>query len=112
MPNAVLDATLLVSAFVRPEGVAAVLLRHAAGGVFPVSLSPALIAESESVLRERPHIRRRYRYTDEEVSEFAQSLRQSFPLVTDLSDGMVRDPNDDMVIATALKACVIHRYPS
>ena len=77
MPNAVLDSTILVSAFLRPEGVAAVLLRHATGGVFPVSLSPALIAETESVLRVRPHIRRRYHYTDEEVSEFAQSLRPS-----------------------------------
>jgi predicted nucleic acid-binding protein len=103
MPNAVLDSTILVSAFLRKEGVAAVLLRHAAGGVFHVSLSPAIIVETEHVLRERPHIRRRYHYTDDDVSEFSQPLHQSFPLVTGLRGltGIVRDPNDDMVIASA-----------
>jgi putative PIN family toxin of toxin-antitoxin system len=106
MPNAVLDSTILVSAFLRKEGVAAVLLRHAAGGVFHVSLSPAIIAETERVLRERSHIRRRYHYTNDDVREFSQLLHQSFPLVTGLPDltGIVRDPHDDMVIATALKA--------
>ena len=71
-----------------------------------MSLSPALIAETERVLRERPHIRRCYHYTDDDVSEFSQSLHRSFSLVTGLPDltGIVRDPNDDMVIATALKA--------
>jgi putative PIN family toxin of toxin-antitoxin system len=110
MPNAVLDSTVLVSAFLRREGVAAVLLRHAAGGVFDVSLSRDIITETETTLLEREHICERYRYTDEDVREFGQMLERSFALVTDLPSlaGIVRDPTDDMVIATALKAQASH----
>jgi hypothetical protein len=36
------DSTVLVSAFLRKEGVSAVLLRHAAGGAFALSLSQAI----------------------------------------------------------------------
>jgi putative PIN family toxin of toxin-antitoxin system len=110
MPNAVLDSTILVSAFLRREGVAAVLLRHAAGGVFDVSLSRDITTETETTLLERAHIRARYRYTGGEVREFCQMLERSFALVTDLPPlaGIVRDPKDDMVIATALKAQASH----
>jgi putative PIN family toxin of toxin-antitoxin system len=108
MPSAVIDSTALVSAFLRKEGVSAVLLRHAAGGVFDVYLSQEIITETETVLLEREHIRRLYPYTDEDVTEFCQSLRVSFPLVIDLPQVtvVIRDPKDDMVIATALKAQV------
>jgi putative PIN family toxin of toxin-antitoxin system len=109
MPNAVLDSTILVSAFLRKEGVAAVL-RHAAGGVFTVSLAPALITETERVLWERPYIRRRYHYTEEDVREFSASLHRAFTLVTGLPNltSIVRDPHDDMIIATALQAHASH----
>jgi putative PIN family toxin of toxin-antitoxin system len=108
MLSAVIDSTALVSAFIRKEGVSAVLLRHAAGGVFALSLSQEIITETKTVLLEREHIRRRYPYTDEDVTEFCQSLSESFPLVTDLPQVTVvmRDPKDDMVIATALQAHV------
>jgi len=65
MLNAVADSTILVSAFLRKEGVSAVLLRHAAGGAFPLSLSQAIVSETETVLLEREHIRRRYPYSNE-----------------------------------------------
>ena len=73
-----------------------------------LSLSPEIITETKTVLLEREHIRRRYPYTDEDVIEFCQSLSESFPLVTDLPQVTVvmRDPKDDMVIATALQAHV------
>jgi putative PIN family toxin of toxin-antitoxin system len=106
MLNAVADSTVLVSAFLRKEGVSAVLLRHAAGGVFALSLSQAIVTETETVLLEREHIRRRYPYSDEDVAEFCQTLQDSFPLLTDLPPltSIVRDPNDDMVLATARAA--------
>ena len=53
MLNAVADSTVLVSAFLRKEGVSAVLLRHAAGGAFALSLSHAIVTETETVLLER-----------------------------------------------------------
>jgi uncharacterized protein len=106
MLTAIADSTMLVSAFLRKEGVSAVLLRHAAGGVFALSLSQAIVIETETVLLEREHIRRRYPYTNEDVAEFCQTLRGSFPLLTELPPltGIVRDPNDDMVLASARAA--------
>ena len=106
MLNAVADSTILVSAFLRKEGVSAVLLRHAAGGAFPLSLSQAILTETETVLLEREHIRRRYPYANEDVAAFCQTLQGSFPLLIDLPPltGIVRDPNDDMVLATARAA--------
>jgi putative PIN family toxin of toxin-antitoxin system len=104
--TAVADSTMLVSAFVRPEGLSALLLRHAAGGDFELHLSHEIIGETQTTLLEREHIRRRYRYTNDEVDAFCQLLSTSFSLVTDLPTvtGVVRDPNDDMVIATAVRA--------
>jgi uncharacterized protein len=106
MLNAVADSTVLVSAFLRKEGVSAVLLRHAAGGAFALSLSQEIVTETETVLLERAHIRRRYPYSNEDVVAFCQTLQGSFPLVTALPPltGIVRDPNDDMVLATASAA--------
>ena len=110
MPNAVLDSTVLVSAFLRQEGLAALLLRQAAGGVFELSLSRAILTETETTLVEREHIRRRYSYSNEEVTAFCQELGASFPVLTDLPPvtGIVRDPNDDMVLATAQAAQATH----
>jgi uncharacterized protein len=104
--NAVADSTVLVSAFISKGGVSAVLLREAAGGVFELSLSQEIITETQTVLLEREHLRERYPYTNEDVIEFCQFLRRSFPLVTELPPltGIVRDPNDDMIIATARRA--------
>jgi putative PIN family toxin of toxin-antitoxin system len=67
---------------------------------------PRAHTETETVLFEREHLRRRYPYTDEDVIEFCQFLQRSFSLVTELPPltGIVRDPNDDMIIATARRA--------
>jgi uncharacterized protein len=104
--NAVTDSTVLVSAFISKGGVSAVLLREAAGGVFELFLSAEIITETETVLFEREHLRERYPYTNEDVIEFGQFLQRSFPLVTELPPltGIVRDPDDDMIIATARRA--------
>ena len=106
MLNAVADSTVLVSAFLRKEGISAILLRHAAGGVFALSLSHAIVTETQTVLLEREHLRRRYPYADEDVAAFCQTLQRSFPILTELPPltGIVRDPNDDMVLATARAA--------
>jgi len=106
MLNAVADSTVLVSAFLRNEGVSALLLRHAADGAFVLALSHEIVAETETVLLEREHIRRRYPYSNEDVAAFCQTLQGSFPLLTELPPltGIVRDPNDDMVLATAQAA--------
>jgi len=106
MLNAIADSTVLVSAFLRTEGVSAILLRQAAGGAFTLSLSHEILTETERVLLERDHLRKRYPYANEDVAAFCQTLQRAFPLLTDLPplSGIVRDPNDDMVIATAQRA--------
>jgi uncharacterized protein len=106
MLNVVADSTVLVSAFLSKGGVAAVLLREAAGGVFEFFLSQEIITETATVLLARVHLRRRYPYTNEDVTEFCQFLQRSFSLVTELPPltGIVRDPNDDIIIATAQRA--------
>jgi putative PIN family toxin of toxin-antitoxin system len=108
MPNsvisAVLDSTVLVSAFLTKGGVSAELLHHARGGVFLCCLSAAILEETQRTLS-YSRIRSRYLYTDEDVTEFCEGLRVAAQFVTDLPTVSVvaRDPDDDPIIATALK---------
>ena len=106
MPKAVFDSATLVSAFLTPEGLSAILLRQAVGGVFSLALCEDIIAETERTLTIYRRIRRRYPYTDDEIAAFGQMLRGTFPPLSDLPQlaGVCRDPKDDVIIACALKA--------
>jgi putative PIN family toxin of toxin-antitoxin system len=106
MLNAVLDSSVLVSAFLTPRGLAAQLLAAARQREYALSLSEQIIAETQAVLLDHPHIRRRYPYTDEQATRFCRALRSAASLVTPLPGihGVVRDPTDDHVIACALAA--------
>jgi putative PIN family toxin of toxin-antitoxin system len=106
MLNAVLDSTVLVSAFLTPRGLAAQLLSEARRGAFVLHLSDQIIVETQDVLLERKHIRQRYPYTDEQAVRFCRALRSAAHLISHFAriSGVVRDPNDDMVIACALAA--------
>jgi hypothetical protein len=103
--TAVIDSTVLVSAFLTEGGVSAALLRFARAGVFLVFLSEDILTETEHTLT-YPRIRERYTYTDEDITDFLNRLRMAADLVDELPPltGIVRDPNDDMVIATARAA--------
>jgi putative PIN family toxin of toxin-antitoxin system len=96
---------VLVSAFLTEGGVSAELLLYARAGVFVVSLSEEILTETEHTLA-YPRIRARYEYTDAEVTDFLDRLRVAANIITDLPSltGIVRDPKDDMVIATAIRA--------
>jgi putative PIN family toxin of toxin-antitoxin system len=104
MPRAVLDSTVLVSAFLTQKQLSAELLRHASRGAFVLCLSPAILGETQRVLLESHHIRDRYEYQDEKVYDYVQGLRALARLVSDLPaiKRISRDPEDDMVIACAL----------
>jgi putative PIN family toxin of toxin-antitoxin system len=106
MPNAVFDSTVLVSAFLAPRGLAASLLSQARRGTFILCLSDEILAETQRVLLEDEDVRERYEYPDQKVHDFVDGLRVVVHLVTDppAVTGVVRDPNDDMVIACALAA--------
>src|SRR5712691_3858783 len=111
MPSAVLDSTVLISAFLAQGGVSNELLRHAREGAFLLCLSEEILDEAQGVLidEERRH-RRRYHYPNEEAIHFIEGLRAFAHLVTDLPQMtvVIRDPNDDMVVATAQRAQVAY----
>jgi uncharacterized protein len=107
MPSAVLDSTVLISAFLAQRGVSNELLRYARKGAFLLCLSEEILTEAQGVLLddERRH-RQRYHYPNEEAINFIDGLRIFAHLVTDLPQliAVIRDPNDDMVVATAQRA--------
>ena len=106
MSLAVLDSVVLVSALLTPGGVASDVVRQARDGAFTCCLSDEILAETQRVLVETLRLRQRYTYNDEDVQAFILSLRAAVRLVTDVPPlaGIVRDPNDDMVVACAVAA--------
>lgn len=106
MPDVVIDSTILVSAFLTATsgGASHELLRFAAEGAFTLHLSPAIVRETEDVLLTRKHLRDRYRYDDEDVREFIAGLQVLAEVTAEITDvrRVVRDPNDDIVIACAI----------
>ena len=81
--TAVIDSTVLVSAFLTEGGVSAELLRYAREGVFFVFLSDDILTETEHTLA-YPRIRERYTYTDDDVTDFLNQLRMAANLVDEL----------------------------
>jgi uncharacterized protein len=108
MLKAVVDTTVLVSAFLRfvPGGASYDLLRFADEGIFELYLSEGILEETAGALLESTRNRRIYTYSEEDVVEYCQGLTRFGTIVTDVPDvrGVVRDPNDDMIVACALAA--------
>ena len=108
MHKAVLDTTVLVSAFLKPvpEGPAFRLLGFAGDGAFELYLSDDILAETSDVLLNRKHLRRRYQYPDSAVDQFCKGLADlAVAVVSDPPPvQVVRDPNDNMIVACALVA--------
>ncbi len=107
MPKTVLDTTVLVSALLNPHrgGASYELLRLADAGAFDLYLSDDILEETAAVLLNEPRLRRRYKYSDEDVVEYCQELTRFATVVTDVPEiRVVRDPNDDMILACAIAA--------
>ena len=105
MFKAVLDTSILVSAFLKHEGVNAKVLL---GGKdqYELFLSEDILAETKLVLLTYKLIRKKYHYTDDEVLEYLETLRvvakqvlEKLPKIRVIE----RDPKDDPVLACALK---------
>lgn len=102
-PKVVLDTTALVSAFLTPKGVGAQVLERTASDCTLV-LSQDILAELTRKLLTKKKIRKAYHYADADVREYVEQLsmlagtivRDPVPL-----SGIVRDPEDDMIIACA-----------
>ena len=107
MPSAVADTTILVSAFLRAKvgGASFDLLGLAHEGVFDLYLSNDILEETARVLLESARIRRRYVYSDQAVVDYCRALSRLATVVSRVPTiKVVRDPNDDMILAAALAA--------
>jgi uncharacterized protein len=106
MVRAVLDSSVLISAFLTPRGTCADVLRAVDRGAFTLQLSPAILAEVAGKLLGKPKLQARYGYHAEEVQAFCDDLAASAQLVTDLPQGrfVPDDPEDDPILATAMAA--------
>ena len=103
-PNAVVDASVLVSAFLFPGSVPGRVLTLAADGGFTMWLSPILIEETRRSLL---NARLRASYGHDEAAVLAYGVRLArigTVLSGPLPDigAVCRDPNDDHVIAAAV----------
>ena len=105
MVRAVLDSTVLISAFLKPGGVSDEILALA-DSTFVLALAPEIIAETRRKLLTSARMRRAGSYSDERVRRFCRGLVKVAEEVTDLPPlaGIVRDPNDDVIVAAAVKA--------
>jgi putative PIN family toxin of toxin-antitoxin system len=112
MGRAVFDTTVLVSALLRPGGLADELLTLAAEEQFELVLSSAIILETWRTLLSDDRIRSQYSYSDERAHLYCLSLleiaievlRTTRPL-----SGIVRDPRDDMVLPINIRSDDEHR---
>jgi uncharacterized protein len=106
---AVLDSTVLVSAFLTPRGAADAVLQYAINDRFLCCLAEAILEETSRRLAS-PRLQQRYTYGMADVEMFGRLLRASFVVLADLPPltGIVRDPNDDMILACAIAAGASH----
>ncbi|MDQ2694581.1 MAG: putative toxin-antitoxin system toxin component, PIN family [Pseudomonadota bacterium] len=103
-PSAVVDTSVLVSAFLFPDSVPGRVLGLADQGAYALHVSPIILEELRRSLR-NPRLRQSYAYTDEKIDAWCAGLndiggviRQPLPDI----GSVCRDPDDDHVIAAAL----------
>jgi uncharacterized protein len=102
----VLDSTLLVSAFLKPNigSLSYDLLRLIHIQNHQIALSHEILEETKKVLL-YPRLLNKYGYNEQEVLDYLLSLSQISSLIVDLPNiKIVRDKNDDVILATAIKA--------
>ena len=104
-PSAVVDASVLVSAFLFPRSLPGTLIAAAESGAYRLCLSPILIEETRRALI-NPRLTGPYGHSREEAAAWCEGLASLAHMVTDLPDiGRVcRDEDDDHVIAAAVAA--------
>jgi uncharacterized protein len=102
--SAVVDSSVLVSAFHFPDSVPGRVLKLADQGRFALNLSTIIVEETRrSLLNGR--LRSAYGHADGAVLAWCAALQEKAHVVTDpLPDvgRACRDPNDDHVIAAAV----------
>ena len=105
MPRAVLDSSVLVSAFLTPHGSVVRLLRDPARSRYQLCLSEYILTETAETLLSKSRLRA-YAYADTDVRDFIRWLLTHAEMATDVPTLRVvlNDPKDDPIIATAVAA--------
>jgi len=101
----VLDTNVFVSSLLVKEGPAAQVLDAWRARRYLLIVSPALVAEIASTLR-YPHIRRRYRITENDIQVLLDLLEVDsilVPGIADVAGSIPEDPDDEIVLACALE---------
>jgi len=102
--NAVVDASVLVSAFLFPGSVPGRVLKLADQGAFAMQLSPLLLDEARTAILS-PRLRDAYGHDEDSVTAWCKDMREAATMfygpLPDIGPAC-RDPDDDHVIATAL----------
>ncbi len=106
--KAVFDSGILISAFLTKKGISAELLRLARQELFQIYLCEEIFEEIQRVLLTYLHVREQYSYSNRQVAMFCQGLKGATNLVAKLPSikAVLNDPNDDMIVACAIKARV------
>ena len=105
MVKAVLDTSILVSAFLKHSGINAKVLQQAKDR-YQLYLSEEILEETTRVLFTYERIRKKYHYSDDEATEYLETLRivatQVLKRVPKIKV-IEKDPKDDPVLACGLK---------
>lgn len=103
MIRAVLDSSVLFSAFLKPQSVPATLLARARAGAFSLCLSRYILEETARVLlRERNRLH--YGFAPDQVARFCRDLAAVAAMADELPaiQAVPADPKDNPIVATAV----------
>ena len=97
MPRAVLDSSVLVSAFLTPHGSVVRLLREPIRSRYELCLSEAILAETAETLLTKSRLRRYAEYADQDVHDYIRWLLTQAEMVPDAPAPRVvpTDPKDE-----------------
>jgi putative PIN family toxin of toxin-antitoxin system len=97
------DTNVLVRAAVRPAGPARAVFVALMSPSHALVLSTGMLDEVAEVLRYE-RVRRQAKLTDAEIQEFVDSLRDTADFVdcADPIPAVTTDPDDDLIVATAV----------
>lgn len=103
MPIVVLlDANIFVSALINPSGLPAKVIDEWLKGKFEIVVSLPLLREVVDVLS-RPRIKDKYNLSEKHIAKFLTLIaRQSRHVIPPGDLKICRDPDDDIILETAL----------
>ena len=101
----VLDANVVISALITPQGAMAQVLDFWKQGVYELVLSPAILDEIARVAH-YPKIQERYHLDDADIDDFVRLLGEEATLIepTVRVQAVAEDPDDDRYVECALAA--------